>query len=188
MYCKTCGGQNNDNADYCVTCGAKLTSAAAQYEGHTTGTGGPAFRQRHGCLTAYLVVILILYSLSLLITPISLASRDFFEQTYPEYAIAANWSTWVSLVLNVAIIAFAVAIFKWKKWAVFGFIVAFAIQSIVGISNTSSIAGMPGITDDIASIATAITIVASIIVYVLIIGLFIVSLRMGRPSGWNQMD
>jgi hypothetical protein len=93
---------------------------------------------RHGCVTAWLIFMIIANSITTLI-----------------YTLRANAFTNISsLQLSLLIIggslniAFAVMLLQWKKYAFYGFaitaIVAFANNISIGISVTKSLLGLLG--------------------------------------------
>ena len=188
MYCPVCGGQNDDGSVYCVTCGAKLPKDTAEPVTNGSRPDAPTVKQRHGCLTAYLIVMIIITSLAVIAVPASLSLTGYLQEGYQDWAIPVTWATWVSLAANVAQIAFAVAIFKWKRWGVYAFVAATVVELVLSGIATEGMSSIPGIPDDLAAFSMTIGIIVSIIIGVLTIALLVVALKMGKPSGWEQLE
>jgi hypothetical protein len=100
-------------------------------------------KQRHGCLTAYLVVMIVASSLS---TLSYFLAGDFLRQTYPN---APAWALPFLGILGVLVVVCAVALLKWKKWGFFLWvglaIIAFFVNLIVGLGLFQSVFGLLGI-------------------------------------------
>jgi hypothetical protein len=99
-------------------------------------------KQRHGCLTAYLIVMIIANALVGL-------SYIFGGGAFADYS---NYPTWIILVLGIisfANVAGAVALFLWKKWGFYLFIasslVVFVFNLIAGADIMTSLLGLVGI-------------------------------------------
>ncbi len=112
-------------------------------------------RNRHGCLSAYLVLMV-------LINPIS--AWNIIEKLSSGPAGAPVTPTWVSIV-HVAVCAlnfvFALAVYRWKKWGVYGLVVtgfvAFAVNAsrphhilfaLLGLSGVAILFGLLHIGED----------------------------------------
>jgi hypothetical protein len=86
-------------------------------------------RKRGGCLTAFLVLMLVvspLYAL-LPLMPMSEGTKQILPK-WPE------WAIFLMGLLGLANFVFAIAIWKWKRWGVYGFAgtaIAFFVASIV---------------------------------------------------------
>jgi len=100
-------------------------------------------KQRHGCLTAWLVLMIIANSISALIY---LFASDFIARTLPS---APSWSFPILALLGIFNVICAIALFKWKKWGFYGFIassiIALIINLIIGIDVAQSLAGLIGL-------------------------------------------
>jgi hypothetical protein len=99
-------------------------------------------KQRHGCLTAFLIVMIIANSAAVLK---NLFGNNFALQNSPN-------SHWVLVALSIGAVfnmVCAVALFKWKKWGFWGFIisgiVAFIINATIGLGLGPSLLGLSGI-------------------------------------------
>ena len=99
-------------------------------------------KQRHGCVTAWLILMIILNSL----TTISYLFAS-------EFIAGVNYTskTMVLLlgVLGVANVIFAVMLLKWKKLGFWGFVVSsivvFIINLSIGIGIGQSLLGLLGV-------------------------------------------
>ena len=100
-------------------------------------------KQRHGCLTAWLVLIIIANSATSLIY---LLRGQAIKQALPQ---APGWTFPVLAVFSVFNLVCAIALFKWKKWGFWGFLVsgmvAFIINLTIGLGIGQSLFGLLGI-------------------------------------------
>ena len=105
-------------------------------------TPPPSLKQRHGCLTAWLTLMIILNSV--------------FSFMYLASAVGASSTlripTFALLLLSlvgVANVACAIALFKWKKFGFYGFIatsaVAFIVNLSIGLGIVPSLLGLGGV-------------------------------------------
>lgn len=85
-------------------------------------------KQRHGCFTSYLVLMIITNSLSALLYLV--ASKVIMR--YPPYV--PLWVSWVLAVAGIVNVVCAIALFRWKKWGFFGFIGTSIIVAVVNLS------------------------------------------------------
>jgi hypothetical protein len=86
-------------------------------------------RQRHGCLTAWLVLMIVANSATSLLY---LFRSDVIRRNLP------NAPAWIFPVLIVAALfnlACAVALFQWKKWGFWGFCASSLVALVVNISS-----------------------------------------------------
>lgn len=101
-----------------------------------------AGKQRHGCLTAYLIFMIFintLMSLAYFLTGGAIA----------EAADVPGWSIPVLGLFGLINVACAVGLFMWKKWCFLGFAasacIVFALNLIIGLGVGSSVFGLVGI-------------------------------------------
>ncbi len=125
-------------------------------------TQTPPLKQRHGCLTAWLTLMIILNSILSLVYLASAvgASSQSRLPTFPLLLLSA---------VGIANVACAIALFKWKKVGFYGFIgtsaVAFFINISIGLGIGPSSIGLVGI------------------------GLLYGVLQIGNEhAGWRQLD
>ena len=100
-------------------------------------------KQRHGCLTAFLVIMIIANATTALLY---LLRGSTIRQNMADLP---NWALPVLAVLGIFNIVCAVALFQWKKWAFWGFVasaaIAFAINLQIGLGVGQSVLGLVGI-------------------------------------------
>ena len=105
-------------------------------------TPEPVERKRGSCLTAFLVLMLIVNPLAGLYY---LFASSTLRQSLP------TLPGWVIPILAIATIAnfvFAIAIWKWRKWGMYGFagsaLVTFVIN-VISISVLGALVGLIGV-------------------------------------------
>jgi hypothetical protein len=100
-------------------------------------------KQRHGCLTAWLILMIVANSLVALVY---LLGSTSMRQQLPH---APGWVFPVLALLCIVNLVCAIALFKWKKWGFFGnvgtTIVTFAINVAIGISIVQAVLGLIGL-------------------------------------------
>jgi hypothetical protein len=100
-------------------------------------------KQRHGCLTAWLILMIIGNSASALMY---LLGGGFVKQSLPDMP---DWALPILIVFSLFNLVCAIALFKWKKWGFWGFcvssIVALVINIIIGIRISMSLGGLIGV-------------------------------------------
>jgi hypothetical protein len=103
----------------------------------------PLQANRHGCLTAWLIFVILANAATAISTPLM---YDAIKQTTPG---ASPASIALIAVAGAANIIFALALFRWKKWGFFGFVasslLAFCINIYVGLGIAPSVLGLVGI-------------------------------------------
>lgn len=99
-------------------------------------------KQRHGCLTAWLVLMIIANAGTAFMYLLGSAA---IKQNFPS---APGWAFPVLAVMGIANVVCAVALFQWKKWGFFGLlatsIVIFVINLMVGLNIVQAILGLTG--------------------------------------------
>ncbi len=100
-------------------------------------------KQRHGCLTAWLVLMIVANSATALVYLLGSAA---IRQSLP------NTPTWVFPVLatlGIFNVVCSVALLQWRKWGFFGFIVsalaAFGVNLTIGLSVVQACFGLLGV-------------------------------------------
>jgi len=88
---------------------------------------------RHGCLTAFLIFLILVNVISVVMY---LAAGDTIRQALPD---APSWISPALALLGVLNIVFAIALFQWKKWGFYGFIITSVIAVIINISIGMSV-------------------------------------------------
>ncbi len=122
-------------------------------------------KQRHGCVTAWLILLILVNSL----TAISyLFAGGLIAQNIPG-EISRSMMIILAL-MGIANVIFAVLLFKWRKIGFWGFlltsIVALAINLNIGMSIGQSLLGLVGI----------------ILLYA------VLQIKKDQVSAWNQLD
>jgi hypothetical protein len=110
----------------------------------TTNETTSAVKQRHGCVTAFLILMIVLNSIGALTY---LFAGDTISKNIPG---GVSDTMMISLaVLGVLNVVFAVMLYKWKRLGFWGFIItsmgAFAINMSIGLGIFQSISGLVGI-------------------------------------------
>ena len=103
----------------------------------------PAQKQRHGCLTAYLVFMIVANSAS---TLVYLVGSEAIRRNTPNMPA---WAFPVLIVLGIFNLVCAIALFRWKKWGFWGFVasavIAFAVNLSIGIAPGFALVGLLGL-------------------------------------------
>ena len=100
-------------------------------------------KTRHGCLTAYLIIMMIANSGTALMY---IVGADFVLSAMPD---APGWSMPVLAIMGAVNLVCAIALWMWKKWGFYGFCVSAAltlvINLIIGVNPAQAVGGMSGI-------------------------------------------
>ena len=100
-------------------------------------------KSRHGCLTAWLVLMIVANSGSGLFY---LLRGHTVRQSLPS---APGWAIPVLIIFSFFNLVCAIALFQWKKWGFWGFcfssVVALGINLSAGLGIGMSLAGLIGI-------------------------------------------
>ena len=101
-------------------------------------------KERHGCVTTWLVFMIVVNSLIGLVylfVPESIAEQ--VPVKIPIYIFS------ILGLIGLANVVFSMALFKWKLWGFYGFIVSslasFIINLLIGIDVIQSVMGLIGI-------------------------------------------
>jgi len=100
-------------------------------------------KQRHGCLTAWLVLMIVANSAAGLLY---LSGNAAIKHTLPG---APSWAFPVMGLLGLFNLVCAVALLKWRKWGFWGIVAssigALLVNMSMGVGIGMSVAGMVGI-------------------------------------------
>ncbi len=100
-------------------------------------------KERHGCLTAYLVLAIIANSATALLYLFGAAAIKRSTPNIPDWAFP------VLIVLVLFNLACAIALLRWKKWGFWGLIVSavvtLGINLTIGLGLSSAIVGLLGV-------------------------------------------
>ena len=133
-------------------------------------------KNRHGCLAAWLVLIIIVNSAGILGYLINLLGRNMIYQILQIQTLLniPAWVFLVSIVFSIFNVVCAIALFLWKKWGFWGFCASSVAALVLNLS-----VGSRGISQVISS---------TLISLVLVLVLFGV-LHIGKKEnkGWPQL-
>ncbi len=161
MFCPKCGTEQTGEPNYCGKCGQRLklpepaVNPAAGQDGvfviqtqnvppnNANGTPETKTKNRHGCLTAYLILMLVSFAFTILMY-VAQASILKSISRIPAWRSAAE------LVLCLLDIICVIAIFRWKKWgfcilAAAGLTINILAHSNIYLTVIGSVAGVAGI-------------------------------------------
>ena len=103
----------------------------------------PALKRRHGCLTVYLVFMIIANSATALMY---LVGAEDIRREMPEIS---QWSFPVLIVGAILNLVFAIALLRWKEWGFWGFVatsvVIFLVNLSLGFSFGRALVGLLGV-------------------------------------------
>lgn len=91
--------------------------------------------KRSGCLTAFIIILIVLYALGALG---SLMMGPLIEGLLPEYE-ANTGNPIFNALLAVLSIVFLIGVWKYKKWGFYGFVAVSVISIILNIATTGSV-------------------------------------------------
>lgn len=91
--------------------------------------------KRSGCLTVFLIVLIVLYALGTIGT---FFAGPLLSGFMPEYSTDTSYSIF-SGVLSLLNILFLIGVWKYKKWGFYGFVAVSLLNIILSILITSSI-------------------------------------------------
>jgi hypothetical protein len=120
-------------------------------------------KQRHGCLTAYLVTAIIFNALTALIY---LFAAGTVKRGFPN---SPAWTLPVLVMAGILNVVCACALFQWKKWGFFGLvatsILATCVNLMIGVNIFQAIFGLLGL------------------------GILYAALQIGKETnGWTQLE
>jgi len=119
-------------------------------------------KKRHGCLTTWLVLIIVFNVIAIIIAVPkgSPSAEDILP--WPQYLI--------SILFSLINIGFAIGLFRWKRWAFWGFCTSSAAAAIVNmIFGELVIFALAGFFIELA-----------VLLFVLTVG--------GENKAWNQLE
>ena len=100
-------------------------------------------KQRHGCLTAWLVLMIVTNSGTALTY---LLAGDAIRRSLPN---APGWAFPVLIVFALFNLVCSIALFQWKKWGFWGFcgssVVALLVNISIGLGIGPSLGGLVGV-------------------------------------------
>ncbi len=100
-------------------------------------------KQRHGCLTAYLVVMIIANAA---VAVMYLIGKEGIKQALPQME---DWVFPVLIGVGIFNLVCAIALFRWKKWGFWGFVASSCLMLVInlsiGLGIGQSIGGLVGV-------------------------------------------
>lgn len=90
-------------------------------------------KRRHGCLITYLILIILASSGTALLY---LLASDLIRETQPNMP---DWAFPVLIANSVLNLLWTIALFRWKKWGFWGFVVSAVISISVNLSIDLSV-------------------------------------------------
>ncbi len=101
-------------------------------------------KQRHGCLTTYLVLAIIANSATALLY---LLGKEALSRSSTQHI--PDWAFPVLTAVCVFNVVCAIALFRWKKWGFWGLIasaaVALCVNVAIGLGPLAAISGLIGV-------------------------------------------
>jgi len=108
-----------------------------------TPSAPPVQKQRHGCLTAYLILMIIANSATGLIY---LFAAEEIRRNLPNLP---EWAFPVLIIGSIVNVVCAVALFRWQRWGFWGFlasgVVVFFVNLSAGFGPGSAVLGLLGV-------------------------------------------
>ena len=86
-------------------------------------------KQRHGCLAAWLGLMLIMNTIVVIVYLVG--GADLIEQNYPN---APEWVLPALTVGGVLNIVFVIALFCWKRWGFWGLVLTYTVGPAVNLA------------------------------------------------------
>lgn len=107
-------------------------------------------RSRHGCLTAWLIFMIVVNSFVVLANlAFGLLSNQINSAVAAQGVSVPTWAWLVLAGLGIFNIICASALLNWKKWGFYGFlgtsVAAFIVNLSIGVGLPSSLSGFLGI-------------------------------------------
>lgn len=99
-------------------------------------------KQRHGCLTAWLVLIIVANAL---VGVVYIATAGTMTST----GAVPGWAIPILILLSLVNVGLAISLFMWKRWGFYGFIVtsliALVVNLAIGLSIAQALFGLVGV-------------------------------------------
>jgi hypothetical protein len=120
-------------------------------------------KQRHGCLAAYLIVMMVLAVIGIIFSLLAVALGGAATQPL--------WTIILGIIVGIFNLVCLAAVWRWQKWGFYGILGASVFYAIISFASG---AGM--------GVATLIGAVIGMLIFygVLQIG--------GDSKGWSQLD
>lgn len=138
--CKNCGSETPKNTRFCVNCGASLAVDTAEkrleeYETPSQSNGLDRQPEPAGCLAAFLVILVLANGINTVVQMFRFGEVLF--DLSPDIAV---FDVVAGIAIEVLVLAtsaspilFSYAIWKWKRWGMYGFAVLAVINLLIGL-------------------------------------------------------
>jgi hypothetical protein len=147
-------------------------------QSETKGFSKEAPKQRLGCLTAWLVLMILGNAVALVRVLLTLGS---IQQSIPNFPAWVVWPTFVLAVLNIV---FAIALLNWKKWGFFGVLgtgLGALALNLYLLSQLDLESGIPQAAAGVVAVYAVGPLMGVMILFVLLrIG--------GEESAWSRLE
>ena len=100
-------------------------------------------KQRHGCLTAWLVLMIIAsvgFAILNVGTFVILDAVGSAQQDLSAFPDVPDWVFPVLAVLATLVVVCAIALFRWKKWGFYGFVAVSVMATVLNVTTGEEIA------------------------------------------------
>ena len=174
-HCRSCGAETNSEQVICIKCGVELNTqdsesssfSSTDGKSSTTNNTGNLNKQRHGLVTAWLILILISCSLSSLQY---LFAGDYVQKNWPGPGVISNTTIILLAIGSIVGGISALLLLNWKKIGFWGFLITsistLIINLSIGIGIGQSLIGLLGI--------------------VILYGVF--QIKKNNVSAWDNLD
>lgn len=122
-----------------------------------------AKKQRHGCLTTWLIFLIVGNSIVGLIT---LLAGQTIQKTYPT---APDWVFLVLAALSIFRVICAIALWKWKKWGFWGILASTVAAWLINLSI-----------ENLAAVLSPSGFIGVALLWIL--------LNIGENKAWSQLE
>jgi hypothetical protein len=103
----------------------------------------PARKERHGCLTTYLIFMIVVNSA---VSLLYVLGSDRLRQNGMN---PPDWAFWALAAAGVVNVICAIALLRWKRWGFWGFlasaIATLAVNLAIGLGPLSAVGGAVGV-------------------------------------------
>jgi hypothetical protein len=154
VFCPMCGGENQDGFSFCRSCGHALqefpwasSAESAPVPSQAPGTPTcqmniPDIKDRHGCLTTWLLLMIIAnaaYAVLFLL----------WSNIFDEELDMPTWIIYLCVAIYIINIVCAIALFRWKKWGFYVLLslctVGFVLSLVVGDIRSAVMGFVPAL-------------------------------------------
>ncbi|MGB7327921.1 MAG: hypothetical protein WBD31_23805 [Rubripirellula sp.] len=128
------------------------------------GKGEPDTKQRHGCLTAWLLLMLVMNAIVVIVYLVN--GQAIQTQLHPS---APDWVIPALTIGGILNVVFFLALFSWKRWGFWGLVLTYTFGSVVNLAAGLTIQQVLG------------SLIGLLILFIV--------LRIGNDrNGWSQLE